>query len=252
MICIVASKKDVASMNIAKFLLSIEKWRKKGKIYIKENMMLYFIEDEHIYHDNVDDEIEALGYSIDTIIFASRHASMAKRKTLTVHPVGNFSKAKYGGKDATLILCNPLLMKKGLELLKEKSLKGYEVCYEATHHGPYLKKPCFFIEVGSTEREWKDEKACKTVAEAILQMEEEKATISIGIGGGHYAPRFTEIALEKNVAFGHIAAKYAVKHLSYEMLRKMVEATPNCSKAHFHGDFEEIKEMVKKQGISIT
>lgn len=250
MICIVASKKDIASMNIAKFLLSMEKWKDESKIYVKEDMALYFIEDEHIYHDNVDEEIEALGYSIDTIIFASRHASMAKRKTLTVHPIGNFSKAEYGGKDATLVPCNPLLMKKGLELLKEKNLEEYEVCYEATHHGPYLKKPCFFIEVGSTEREWKDEKACKAIAEAILQMVEEKATIAIGIGGGHYAPRFTEISLEEDVAFGHIAAKYAVKHLSHEMIRKMVDATPNCSKAYFHGNYEEIKEMIKKHGLS--
>ena len=249
MICVVASKKDIASRNIAKFLLSMEKW-KEGKIYEREGMLLYFINDEHIFHDYVDEEIENFGYEIDTIVFASRHASAAKKKTLSIHAIGNFSKAEYGGRDETLVTCNPLLMRNALELLKEKNLKGYEVCYEATHHGPYLKKPCFFIEVGSTEKEWRDEKACRAIAETILEMEEKKYEIAIGIGGGHYAPRFTDIALERNIAFGHIAAKYAVPYLNEEMLKKMIKATPGCKKAYFHGEYGGIEEMLKKLGVS--
>lgn len=250
MLCIVISKEDIASNNIGEHLLSLEKWKRKGNIYFNNEKMIYFIEDTHIYHDNIDEEIEALGYKVSTIIFASRHASMARRKTLSVHAVGNFGKAEYGGKDATLIPCNPLLMRNALQLLKEKELEEYEVCYEATHHGPYLKKPCFFIEVGSTEREWRDEKACKAIAETILEIEEREYEVAIGIGGGHYAPRFTDIALEKGVAFGHIAAKYALP-LNEEMLIKMVEATPNCKKAYFHGEYKEIKEILTKIGIEV-
>ncbi len=250
MICIVISKQDTASMNIAKFLLSMKRWKEKDGVYLNDEKMLYFIDDMHIYHDNVDEEIKKLGYSPDTIIFASRHASAAKKKTLSIHAIGNFSKAEYGGKDATLVPCNPLLMRDALELLKEKGLEEYEVCYEATHHGPYLKKPCFFIEVGSTEKEWRDEKACNAIAEVILQIEEKQREVAIGIGGGHYAPRFTDMALERNMAFGHIAAKYAVPYLNEEMLRKMIEATPGCKKAYFHGEYGGIEEMLKKLGVS--
>src|SRR2546428_10273485 len=33
---------------------------------------------------------------------------------------------------------------------------SYAVTFEATHHGPVLDAPSFFIEVGSTEKEWRD------------------------------------------------------------------------------------------------
>ncbi len=250
--CIIVSKEDIASINIGKFLLSLEKWKEKNGIYFSDDKIIYFIEDTHIYHDNIDKEIESKGYEIDTIIFASRHASMAKRKTLTVHAVGNYSKAEYGGKDRKLVLCEPLLMRNALELLKEKDIDGYEVCYEATHHGPYLEKPCFFIEVGSTEKEWNDKKACKAIAEVILELERKNYDVAIGIGGGHYAPRFTDIAFNKKVAFGHIAAKYAIPYLNEKLIEEMINKTPNCKKAYFHGECENIKRIVSNYLEVIT
>jgi len=114
--------KDIASRNIAENLLSITKWKEKGNIYERDDMLLYFIDDEHIFHDDVDREIEALGYTIDTIIFASRHASVAKKKTLSIHAIGNFGKAEYGGRDKTLIPCSPILMRSALHILKEMAL----------------------------------------------------------------------------------------------------------------------------------
>ena len=32
--------------------------------------------------------------------------------------------------------------------------EGFGVSLEATHHGPYLRAPSLFIEIGSTEAEW--------------------------------------------------------------------------------------------------
>lgn len=252
MLGIIISKKDEASLNISRILLSSYKWKERHGIYINDDRLLYFIENEHIYHDNVDKEIEKLGYNIDTIIFASRHSSKIAKKTLSVHPIGNFGKAEYGGKDATLIKTNPLLMRNALQLIKEKNKMDYEICYEATHHGPYVEKPTFFIEVGSTPKEWNDMKACKIIAEAIMEMNEKNYKAAIGIGGGHYAPRFTDIALKKGVAFGHIAAKYAIDNLNESMLKKMIETTLNCKMAYFHGEYPEIKEMIKNFGIEIV
>ncbi|MEM2934767.1 MAG: D-aminoacyl-tRNA deacylase, partial [Candidatus Thermoplasmatota archaeon] len=153
MFCIIFSKEDEASINISKFIMQKRKWKKEKKVYISDELLLYFIDDLHIYHDNIDKEIEAIGYKVDTLVFASRHASLQNRKTLSVHAIGNFGVAEYGGKDGKLIGCNPFLMLSALKILKEKNLENYEVCYEATHHGPYLEKPSFFIEVGSTKRE---------------------------------------------------------------------------------------------------
>lgn len=250
MICIVISKKDIASVGIGKKLLSMERWRERGKFYLNENFLIYFIDDLHIYHDNVDEEIKKSGYNVSTVVFASRHASKAKRKTLSVHAIGNFGKAEYGGIDGEIVKCNPLLMRNALALLKEKNLDEYEVCYEATHHGPYLKKECFFIEVGSTEKEWRDDKACSAIAETILNIEEEKYEVAVGIGGGHYAPRFTDIALEKNIAFGHIVARYAIANINEKMIAKILDATPGCKKAYFHGKYDEIERVLKKLRIS--
>ena len=245
MLCIVVSKKDVASKNMAKFLMKMEKWREKGDgIYEGDEKILYVIEDEHIFHDDIDKEVEEKGYFPSTYVFASRHSSKTGKKTLSVHPVGNYGRAEFGGKEGTLVKTSPLLMRNALELLKEKNLEEYEVCYEVTHHGPFLSKPSFFIEVGSTTIEWNDMKACRAVSEVILEMEERSYEVAIGIGGGHYAPRFTEIALEKNVAFGHMAAKYVLDYLDERMIKKMIDATPGCRYAYFHGRYKDIEEMV--------
>ncbi|MBC7129044.1 MAG: transposase [Thermoplasmatales archaeon] len=249
MFCIIFSKEDEASINISRFIMQKRKWKKEKEVYISDNFLLYFIDDLHIYHDDIDKEIEAKGYKVDTLVFASRHASLQNRKTLSVHAIGNFGIAEYGGKDGKLVKCSPLLMLSALKILKEKNLGDYEVCYEATHHGPYLEKPSFFIEVGSTKEEWNDEKACKAIAETILEMNEEKAKVAIGIGGGHYAPRFSEIAIEKNVAFGHIAPKYV--KLDDEILLKMKNSTPYCEMAYLHGKIEGIEEKIKKIGLEI-
>ncbi len=244
MLCIVASKKDKASKNMAEILLEMEKWREKNGIYMQDERIIYVIDDEHIYHDNIDKEVEAMGFSPDVFVFASRHSSKTGKKTLSVHPIGNYGKAEYGGKERTLVPSFPLLMRNALELLKEKEIEGYEICYEVTHHGPYMEKPCFFIEVGSTEKEWNDMKACRAVAEVILEMEEKRYEVAIGIGGGHYAPRFTEVALEKNVAFGHMAARYALDNIDKDMIKKMIDATPKCRHVYFHGKNEKIMEMI--------
>lgn len=239
-------------MNIARFLLSLATWeRETDSFYRSGEKVMYFIDDLHIYHDGVDRELSASGYPVDVVVFASRHASEAQRKTLTVHPIGNFGRAAYGGREETLVPSAPLLMRSALGFLKETRVEGYEVCYEATHHGPSLETPCFFIEVGSTEREWQDERACRAIAETILAMEEEPCEVAIGIGGGHYAPRFTDIALARGVAFGHMAARYAAGTLTDEMLERMVAATPGCSRAYFHGTYGKIEEKLKEMGIGI-
>ena len=247
MYCIIFSKEDEASINISKFVIEGRKW-KKGQLYVSDNFLIYFINDLHIYHDNIDKELEEKGYEVDALIFASRHASLQNRKTLSVHAIGNFGPAEYGGREGELVRCPPLLMLSALKILKEKNLEEYEVCYEATHHGPYLEKPSFFIEVGSTKEEWNDKRACKAVAEAIIGISEERAQVAIGIGGGHYAPRFTEIAFEKNVAFGHIAPKYV--RIDNNILLKMKNSTPGCEKAYLHGKID-IEEKIKEIGLEI-
>ena len=113
----------------------------------------------------------------------------------------------FGGKEKELVPSAPSLMGDALHILHQKENIGYEVCFEVTQHGPFLSTPSFFIEVGSTEKEWEDANACKTIADVLQELRfPSKKKIAIGIGGGHYAPRFTDITLKelaKNIVIEH-------------------------------------------------
>lgn len=164
----------------------------------------------------------SLGY----IVMASRHWSQSGSPCLTVHPTGNFGKALYGGRPSELqyTLANP--MRNVFLELQKTPPKGYTVCLEATHHSPTsFKIPMFFAELGSSEREWRDEAAAAHLSEAILQGIETRrsALTAIGFGGGHYCPTFTN--MESDIAFGHICPKYALDLLNENLIKQMIERT---------------------------
>jgi len=119
----------------------------------------------------------------------------------------------------------PVMMQATLRALARHCPEGYRVSYEVTHHGPTgLSRPSFFVEIGSTEKEWADPVAGRAVAEAVLGAEPAAAVPLIGIGGTHYAPRETSIALSSRGAFGHIASSLRqVALLDREMVQAMAK-----------------------------
>ena len=54
----------------------------------------------------------------------------------------------------------------------------------------------------------------ETVKNIIDQFSNSEITNVIGIGGGHYTPRFTEAAFSHEVCFGHMVANYGVSVLN--------------------------------------
>jgi len=163
---------------------------------------------------------------LDYFVVASRHWARSGQPSLTVHPTGNFGKAVYGGRPRELqwTVANPM---RGvfLELLADPP-RGFEVSLEATHHSPtQFETPMFFAELGSGERQWGDESTGRYLAEAIVKgiKAEEKVLVAIGFGGGHYCPTFS--VLERDTAFGHIAAKYALDLLTPDLIGQMIERT---------------------------
>lgn len=224
-----------------------------------KDIFLISIQDRKITHENLDVEVEnELGISPTLAIFISRHTSKTGEPTLTVHPIGNYGKAEFGGKAEALVESSPKVMTKLLRNLNKnaKQKKIYhKVCFEVTHHGPYLNVPTLFIEVGSTIEEWKKQKPAKIVAQAINDLLENKyhekdfsneIPVLIGIGGGHYAPRFSDVALEKNTAFGHMIPNYQIVsgNLNDEIIKKTINATPNFSGMYIH------KKSMKKSQVS--
>lgn len=199
---IICSEKDLAGKNIFK--------------YIHEDFPMlnhYLIQEDSIYAENIDKKIPG-----DFFIFATKHQSKEARKTLSIHAPGNWKKADFGGKEGKICKTSAFFMKHLFQTLNQEVKKAkldYEVTLEVTHHGPYIEKPCLFIEIGTIEEQWKDKKAgeiiARTINKAIKTFNPEKQnwTPAIGIASPHYCPNFNKIQLNSNYALSHIIPSYA-------------------------------------------
>jgi D-aminoacyl-tRNA deacylase len=244
-ILVVASREDAASMNIREKLLASLNWAKCGVFSGSDilradtefhKVRLATISDIHIKHDFP----EEAWPECEAVVFVTRHKSVSNRRTLTVHPIGNYGAADFGGKAQTLAPSSPALMTQALRNLF-KAAQGFDfaVAFEVTHHGPYSEKPVFFIEIGSDETAWKDERAGEAIAKALVStfsLPLVEAPVCIGIGGGHYAPRQTDMAKSKKISFGHMLPDYQIEGASDDELKRKismaVSATPGCSCAY--------------------
>ena len=96
---------------------------------------------------------------------------------------------------------------------------------EATHHGPSLKKPCCFIEIGSGPDDWPVEKYGKIVAKVLKKVvgkEKEYKTVML-LGGGHYGARVNQIMGKTEYAVGHHCPKYNLQYIDKEMLQQALD-----------------------------
>ncbi len=242
---IVTSAEDVASMNIRSRLLEMADWKESGEfegsaVLTHGNYQMILIKDIHLHREYLDRDVEnVLGKRYDTFVFASRHRSESGLRTLTVHALGNYGNADFGGQPGKLVLTNPRLGTQALLLLRRYGDGlGFGISFEASHHGPYLETPTFFIEIGSGPDAWPEPEPAKAIARAILDLEKEDITgddsIGIGFGGGHYAPRHTDVAERMKISMGHIVPDHAIGRVDGPMLDQIIEKTPGVSVAYFH------------------
>ena len=279
-VIIISSSTDPASTNIKNCLLENTSWEKidtfcKNPVYIHnvlDDIFLVTISDSKIRHENIDKEIKnQLGITPRQAIFISRHTSKMAKPSLTVHPIGNYGKAQFGGNDKTLVTSSPRLMTHLLRLIKKNlqvTTLNYQVCFEVTHHGPYLETPTLFVEVGSTENEWNKKEPAKIIAQSLFELLKkyryegefsDDIPVLVGVGGGHYTPRFTDVVFEKNAAFGHMIPKYQIDagNINLESFEKALKATPNASGIYIHkksfkkSEVTHLKEMFKKANIPV-
>jgi D-aminoacyl-tRNA deacylase len=263
---IVTSREDIASMNIRKHLLAGWEWKEIGRfesdpILECPGYMMVTIPEIHLIRDNIDKQVtHVTGKEFQVVIFASRHRAESKLPTLTVHPIGNYSRAEFGGRDRTLVPASPHLMTSALRLLKESwTGAGFGISFETTHHGPYLETPSFFIEIGSDETLWTNEEAAETIAKVIMSVQEKRGEVVMCVGGGHYAPRFTELAFEIPVSIAHMAANYAVDSLYDDrVMAEMIEKSGKPKFVYFHRKamqkqkFRELSERFSTFGIEVV
>ncbi|MBI5158675.1 hypothetical protein HY992_01000 [Candidatus Micrarchaeota archaeon] len=224
---IIYSSQDIAGVNIAKKLVSDYSFQQASSVndfpaFKNGGTLLVEIPSRTVHSEN-------LSLPGDYYIFASRHASETGRPCFTVHPIGNWGKAELGGREKTIVTAFASKMKVALlELNRLAGLNNFTgrlVCFEVTHHGPFLEKPTLFVEVGSSEREWVEERACSVVAGAIMKTVDsnEEFDAFFGAGGGHYSPTFTKIGLLSEFSFGHMIPKHAVGNLEQEVFAQAIE-----------------------------
>jgi len=237
----VASEADQASRSQREALLALAPWSSDVAFggrpsWRSRDTLLVTIPEHHLYRDHLDRDLEgAFGHPVDLVVYLSKHVSESRRPSLTVHPIGNPRGAEFGGQPQTLVPSAPRWMSAALRgLRKEAKGLSYNVTFEATHHGPYLTTPTFYIEQGSTETEWADLAASRAIARVLLALEPVDAPIAIGLGGGHYVPRHTDLALERRIAFGHLLAAYALEGASGQVIDQAVERSQGATLAYMH------------------
>jgi D-aminoacyl-tRNA deacylase len=172
--------------------------------------------------------------SPELLVFASRHAGETG-PLLTAHHTGNFGAAEFGGDDDALARACPGAHREVIAALAEHAPDGYDVGMECTHHGPTeVGAPSMFVELGSGEAEWEDPAGARAVARAVLDLRGVDADLPaassgavetdhggpdrrhlVGLGGGHYAPRFERVTRETDWAVGHVAADWCLEDLAH-------------------------------------
>lgn len=216
---IIASKQDLAGMNIVSQLSQFGQY----DVYLVEGNIVY---------DTSYDKPKLKDY--DFIIFASKHQSTKGEKSLSVHAPGNWRGNDYGGEKGKVCPTSSQFLKQTFETLNKNAeehglTRNYQVTLEATHHGPLIDKPCIFIEIGSSEIEWKDKRAGFVLAKTIANMIENFKVNPynenvIALGGPHYCPGFNKIQLKSNIAISHVIAQYAFP-ISEEIIKEAIGKT---------------------------
>jgi D-aminoacyl-tRNA deacylase len=238
MILLVASSKDVASLNIKEQILKNYPFHKTFEEFQGSSLFVADIEGKKVTLATLSEEstkaqdLPEKFPDAKLVVFMSRHSSQSSKPTLSVHTPGNFGDAELGGLPKILSVSPASAMQNALRALMH--YKGalnldYEVSFECTHHGPSLNIPAMFVELGSSPAQWGDLRAAEAVAysamTAIANFSAPTSSAVLGIGGTHYNQRFTLMALLGEAAFGHMIPKYAVHLVDAEMLRQCVERT---------------------------
>lgn len=234
-ILLVSSKKDIASVNLKKSLLKKYNILKENNIFkvdvknSKNNIFLKEIENMHIF--SKEEDILDKSIKFDLVIFLSKHSTLSKIKPncITVHSVGNWGKAELGGIDETIVKSDGIFIRSLLLKLKKnkpKNIKKYEIKQEATHHGPYLKTPTIFYEIGSCKEDWENKDVSKYMIDCLIDVikDYDKKKIAIdnnwievlGIGGSHYCTKFNRYTFNEDYkyCFKHVIPEYALKNLT--------------------------------------
>jgi len=260
---LVASKLDPAGQNMADYLVSqygFKLMENDLQVYANEVANLLIADQEALTLDWLDGK-----FSPEYYLFLSRHRSESGTPTLTCHTTGNFSDSnEMGGKPRELAYAYPSLQKHYMKVLwnDRSRIPDYQLVIEATHHGPTsLAKPTLFVEIGSTEKQWKDQNAVSAVCDAVMKTIRDLkkySNIGIGLGGTHYPSKFTELLINSDFALASVASKHSLPYVDRSMLGQMVSKSVEDVKyvlLDWKGlgkEKDRLSEMVSDLGLEVV
>lgn len=222
--CLVYSDAEEISRNLGERVAGLLELKDAGKIgsmkHLKGSEVEAVVLDKlPIYEESLDAKVKT-----DLFIFLSRHRSSKGVASFTVHPLGNWApNADAGGKPRMLSVAAPWEMRNMLSEMKNANNTDVAVTYEATHHGPLLETPSFFVEVGGSETisSTHYDVLAKAVSNYITNGQENLGKVALAIGGTHYPEKFTKLALEGKYAFTHIMPRHSCTYA--DMLQQGIE-----------------------------
>lgn len=239
-IAVICSRADPASLNIFESLLKLQDWVPGQGCLSSGRWRLVIHEGKQSTLSGVDELLEERALEPEFIVFASRHEAKSALPWVGGHFTGTMEGEQFGFSAAA-----PFALRSFLYNLRQISLPGYAISAEATHHGPTnVQTPCFFAEIGSTEREWRNPAAGRAVAKAILDLEEKEGPVFIGLGGGHYVARETDLIFQTSVAFGHLFSNYQTEKLN---LDKLEEARQKSGASYAYLDRKSLRSPERKR-----
>lgn len=259
MMGIIYSTLDETSANIAEHMLGAYEFEEtEENVFVStenRNVALFRLNSPLHTAELID------SFNLEYAYLLSRHASKAGVEALTTHSTGNWGKdAVLGGKPGQLSCAAPVEMLSILTALCNTGLPT-DKTYEATHHGPLLRTPSLFIEIGGTDRVTANKETAARVGDVVFETAnrrerytEEFGKVVIGIGGTHYSSKFSQLAIGKGYAFSHIMPKYAIKDedgtYNVSVLEQTLTRTshkPEAAVIEWKSLNEELREHVIKE-----
>jgi len=232
-VVLVTSTADEASACIARGLLknhgfeSTEIELMGRPVFQSGSLLLVTVETEIIGPPDLD-----LYFNPAAYVFLSRHRAESGIPSVTAHTTGNFTATPaLGGRPREVGIVNPDLLKNYLRALDghRDELEGYQITMEATHHGPTsLKRPVLFVELGSSEKNWADERAAGVIGDALVESLASGRSwerVAMAFGGTHYPAKFNRLLLETDVALSSVVPKHSLDGLDQEMFGQIIQRT---------------------------
>lgn len=232
-VVLITSVRDEASSTIAKGLVKNHGFESTKVVFMdrpvfqKDNLLLVSIDSEIVSPPDLDTYFNPQAY-----VFLSRHRAESKIPALTVHTTGNFTDAPFlGARPKEIGWVEPDLQKNYLLALSKRrdEIPGYQITIEATHHGPTsLKRPVLFVELGSSEAEWSDERAGGVVGDALveaLQKGRHWEKVAMTLGGTHYPEKVNDLLLKTDFAITTAVSRHSLDGLDSDLFGQIIQKT---------------------------